>query len=276
MNTTKKNKTDSYPSFLALFLFSGILLYSVVVRAVLSLVVGITLAPILGAQTPDPAGDRPVSWKQLVPNILNDQKQIWTLPVRAFQDHNWVPILGVSAVAAGLVAADPLDTGYFRRTSAFHGFNSVFSANNATLATAIVPISLYAVGLVRKDSYAKNTALLAGEAVADAEILTTIFKGVDRRVRPQNLPANTKFGDTWFESKLTNGGFPSGHTIAAFSVATVMARRYRGHRWVPYAAYGAALAIGFSRITLSAHFPSDVFMGAALGYAISRFSVLRQ
>jgi membrane-associated phospholipid phosphatase len=241
----------------------------------LCLLAGIALTPSLGAQTADPA-ERPVSWRQLVPNILSDQKQIWTFPARAFQNNNWVPLLGVSAVTAGLVAADPLDTGYFRRTTAFHGFNNVFSANNATLATAIVPISLYAVGLVRKDSYAKDTALLAAEAFADVEILTTVFKGVDRRVRPLNLPANTKFGDTWFESKLTNGGFPSGHTIAAFSVATVVARRYRGHRWVPFVAYGVAGAIGFSRITLSAHFPSDVFMGAALGYSIGRFSVLRQ
>ncbi len=198
------------------------------------------------------------------------------MPLTAFQDRNWVPILGVSAVTAALIVADPLDTGYFRRTTSFHGFNSVLSANNATLATVIVPVSLYAVGLVRKDSYAKKTALLAGEAVADAEIVATVLKGIDRRVRPRNLPANTKFGDTWFESNLTNGGFPSGHTIAAFSVATIMARRYRSHRWAPYVAYGLAGAIGFSRITLSAHFPSDVFMGAALGFSISRFSVLRQ
>jgi membrane-associated phospholipid phosphatase len=250
-------------------------------RAFLVPVVCITLATNLSAQTAapaaaDPVEDRPVSLKQLIPNILSDQKQIWTFPVRAFQNNNWVPLLAVSAVAAGLVAADPVDTGYFRRTTSFHRFNSVFSASNSTLITAALPLSLYGIGLVRKDSYATKTALLAGEAVADAEILTTIFKGVDRRVRPVNLPANTKFGDTWFESRLTNGSFPSGHTIAAFSVATVMARRYGRHRWVPYVAYGLAGAIGFSRITLSAHFPSDVFMGAALGFSISRFSVLRQ
>jgi membrane-associated phospholipid phosphatase len=69
---------------------------------------------------------------------------------------------------------------------------------------------------------------------------------------------------------------PSGHTIAAFSIATVFARRYGNHRWVPFVAYGLAGVVGFSRMTLSAHFASDVFMGAALGYSISRFAVLRQ
>ena len=55
------------------------------------------------------------------------------------------------------------------------------------------------------------------------------------------------------------GGFPSGHTIAAFSIATVFAERYHRHRWVPWTAYGLAGLIGFSRVTLQAHFPSDVF-----------------
>jgi len=222
------------------------------------------------------AFERPITWKQLVPNILDDQKQIFTFPVRVFQNNNWIPVLGVSAVTAGLVAADPVDTPYFRRTDSFHGFNSVFSSNTTALGTLLAPVSFYTAGLIRKDSYAKNTALLAGEAVADAEILTTLFKGLDRRVRPNSLPDHSRFGDTWFESKGTKGSFPSGHAIAAFSIATVISRRYSNHRWVPYAAYGLAALVGFSRITLSAHFPSDVFMGAALGYSISRFSVLRQ
>jgi membrane-associated phospholipid phosphatase len=37
-----------------------------------------------------------------------------------------------------------------------------------------------------------------------------------------------------------------------------------------------AAAIGFSRATLSSHYLSDVFMGGALGYAVTRFTVLRQ
>jgi len=40
--------------------------------------------------------------------------------------------------------------------------------------------------------------------------------------------------------------------------------------------YGMAALVGFSRLSLSAHFMSDVFMGGALGYTISRFTVLRQ
>ena len=56
----------------------------------------------------------------------------------------------------------------------------------------------------------------------------------------------------------------------------MIARRYGNHRWVPYAAYGMAALVGFSRLTLSAHFLSDVFMGGALGYTITRFTVLQE
>jgi hypothetical protein len=44
---------------------------------------------------------------------------------------------------------------------------------------------------------------------------------------------------------------------------------------VPWVAYGAATAVGFSRITLQAHFAYDVFAGAVFGYVIRRFVVLR-
>jgi membrane-associated phospholipid phosphatase len=41
-------------------------------------------------------------------------------------------------------------------------------------------------------------------------------------------------------------------------------------------AYGLAGLVGFSRVTLQSHFPSDVFAGAALGYVISHDIVLRR
>lgn len=228
-------------------------------------------------QAPDvsaPTG-RPISWGKLIPNVASDQKRVWLFPWSVAHGKAWKPALAVTATVAVLVALDPADTPHFRRTSSFGRFNSIFSSNNTTLATAIVPASFYVAGLAARNSYARGTALLAGEAVADAEILTAVMKAVDRRLRPSAVPVNGDFSDTWFRGQSRSGSFPSGHTIAAFSVATVFSRRYHEHRWAPYVAYGLAGLIGFSRVSLSAHFPSDVFMGAALGYSISRFAVLR-
>jgi membrane-associated phospholipid phosphatase len=235
------------------------------------------------AQSPPPGFDRPVSWKLLYPNLIADQKHIWSFPARLMRGQNWTPTAAVLGITAGLVLLDPSDAGYFRRTPTFHGFNNIFSGNATAIGTGAVPASLYALGLIRRDSKMQHTALLAGEAMADAAILTTVLKDATKRVKPAGFPATGNLSDSWFEKKGSptfyikgNGSFPSGHTIEAFSVATIIARRYRNHRWVPYAAYGLASVVGFSRLSLSVHFLSDVFMGGALGYSISRFTVLRQ
>jgi membrane-associated phospholipid phosphatase len=232
-------------------------------------------------QNPTPELGRPISWKLMPTNVIADQKRIWSFPARLIHGQNWAPTAAVLGATAGLVLFDPSEAGYFRRTPSFQGFNNIFTGHVTAIGTGAVPASLYAIGLIRKDSKMQHTALLAGEAMTDAAILTTILKDATRRVTPAGLPVSGNMRDSWFEKRGApyfyvkgDGSFPSGHTIEAFSVATIIARRYRNHRWVPYAAYGLASVVGFSRLTLSAHFLSDVFMGGALGYSISRFTVL--
>ncbi len=229
-----------------------------------------------------PDGERPVSWKRVVPNILCDQKTIWTFPFRLAQGDHLLATSAAAGITTGLVLLDPSTAPYFRRTTTFHTFNQVLSSNNTGLTIALVPASFYALSLLRKDTYGQHTVLLAGEALFDSEVLTIAMKDATRRLQPVDIPPNGNFADSWFKQNVSVkagllsgiGSFPSGHSIAAFSIATVFAKRYRNHRWVPYVAYGTAALIGFSRMTLSAHFPSDVFLGAALGYSISRFTVL--
>jgi len=135
------------------------------------------------------------------------------------------------------------------------------------------------VGRFRSASYSQRTALLAGEAYADSAIVDVVMKVATRRLRPSDIAPRGNFSDTFFSSPKSlsgiNTSFPSGHATAAFAVATVFSHRYRQHRWVPWVSYGAAAAIGFSRVTTQAHFPSDVFLGAALGYTMTKFVVLR-
>ncbi|MGD0666370.1 MAG: phosphatase PAP2 family protein [Bryobacteraceae bacterium] len=231
---------------------------------------------------PVTAPDRDVSWKQLPTNILSDQKNIWLFPAHLRHRRALLPALAVVGTTVALVmAADPTEGRAFRDSRKFLSFNRVVSGNNASIGMAIIPASMYVVGLIRKDDKPKKTALLAGEAVVDAEIVTSVMKDIDRRLRPAVIGLNGNYSDTWFKSGGNflrgEGSFPSGHTIAAAAIATVVARRYgRQHRWVPYVAYGLTGLVGFSRMTWSAHFVSDVFVGGALGYSISRFVVLRQ
>ena len=235
-------------------------------------------------ETPAPAAadfERPVSWWKLFPNFLNDQKRIWQFPLNLAEGQHVLPTAAVLGGTAGLVALDPIDAAYFRRTRNFHQYNRVFSNSHTALGMGMVPVSLYLVGAARGDSKMQKTAQFAIEAVASAELLTTVFKDVDRRVTPLEVAPGKSMANTWFKKSnrsalYGSGVFPSGHTIAAFSLATIVAQRYREHRWVPYAAYGMATLVGLSRVTLNGHYVSDVAAGAVLGYSISRFTVLQQ
>ncbi|TAM84008.1 MAG: phosphatase PAP2 family protein [Acidobacteria bacterium] len=221
---------------------------------------------------------RQVSWKLLGSNVLHDQKRIWLFPKSLAQGNHWLPTLGMVGATVGLIALDPHDTPYFRRTQAFDTFNNVMSSRNTILGMAVVPASVYAMGLARHDSYMQKTVQLSAESALDSEILGLVIRDVTRRVPPKDIARDGDFSDSFFQRHkgpfyVGNGGFPSGHTLAAFSIATIFAERYRRHRWVPWAAYGLATLVGFSRITGQDHFPSDVFVGAALGFTIGHFVV---
>ena len=244
----------------------------------------------LAAQDQDPdqtqpvppanSSERQISLKSLIPNFISDQGRIYSFPARLVHGHNWIPTAVVLGTTAALIAVDNHEASYFRGTTEFHAFNQIFTSNATAVGTFAAPAALFAAGLIRKDSKMTRTALFAAEAIGDSEILATALKDITNRVRPSAIAPNGNFSDSWFEHANPPlqgvGSFPSGHTIAAFSVAAVVARRYGNHKWVPYVAYGAAALVGFSRLSLSAHFLSDVFVGGALGYSVSRFVVLRQ
>jgi membrane-associated phospholipid phosphatase len=252
-------------------------------RALLITVATLSLGRTLCGQAAGaapPAAGRDVTWARLFPNIASDQKNIWLFPAKLARGRHLLPTLAVVGAAAILIQTDAHTAPYFRGTDTFGRFNSIFTSKSTEVGTFVAPVALYAAGWLAKDQYARHTALLAGEAVADTEILTAVMKDIDRRRRPATYPPNARMSDSWFDSPGSwirgRGSFPSGHAIAAFSVATVFARRYPHRRWIPYVAYSLAGLVTFSRMTLSAHFPSDAFMGAALGYSISRYVVLRR
>jgi membrane-associated phospholipid phosphatase len=228
--------------------------------------------------TPDPA-DLEVSWRKMPARFLHDEKDMWLFPVKLGRGKNWIPTAIVVGGTAIFIKEDPPLERKVRQTDIFSEYNKVLKSSVSGGIIVVVPVGFYAISLLRHDSYGQGTAMLAGEAVANDAILMVVLKAITRRARPSEFPANGAYNDTFFathSSFLGKGSsFPSGHAMMAFSVADVFAQRYRHHKWVPYVAYTLATAISFSRVTTGAHFPSDVFIGAALGFSISHFDVLR-
>jgi membrane-associated phospholipid phosphatase len=65
--------------------------------------------------------------------------------------------------------------------------------------------------------------------------------------------------------------FPSGHAATSFAFAAVVAHRYPHKRWLKWSAYALASGVSLSRYPAKKHFPSDILMGAALGYATGAY-----
>jgi len=62
-------------------------------------------------------------------------------------------------------------------------------------------------------------------------------------------------------------GFPSAHTTFSFMMATLLAGWFPRYRILFYIAAGI---IGWTRVYLALHYPTDVITGALLGYGITK------
>jgi membrane-associated phospholipid phosphatase len=225
-----------------------------------------------------PSITREETLRTLPRDFFHDQKQIWLFPTQLAKGKHWVPTVAIVGITAGLIVADPHSMPYFRSHQRnWDDFNDTFNSYLTTGEIIAVPASLLAAGYKRHDDYQVSTAWLAGEAYADGAVVDLVIKAVTRRQRPSDVLATGNFSDTFFnggKSPFKGSSFPSGHSVGVFSVATTVAERYRRHKWVPFLAYGFATVISASRVTTLSHFPSDVFLGAALGYTIARYQVL--
>lgn len=230
------------------------------------------------AQRTESASNREVSWRTLPRDFGHDQKQIWLFPTQLAKGHGWLPTVIVVGGTAGLVAADAHIMPFFRRhEQSLEVVKDGFDPSITTGEVAAVPVGLLLAGYARDDAYAKSTAWMAGEAYADSAVVDLVLKAITRRQRPADVPDNKSFEDTFFhagKSPFKGSSFPSGHAAGAFSVATVVATRYHDHRWVPWAVYGLATVVSATRVIERAHFPSEVFLGGSLGYAVAHYQVL--
>ncbi|TRX40878.1 phosphatase PAP2 family protein [Flavobacterium restrictum] len=131
--------------------------------------------------------------------------------------------------------------------------------NTAVTISIATPVALYAVGLINNDSLVKKQAIFIGETFLVNAVITTILKDVVKRQRPYETYPE-------IQKEATGGGysFPSGHTSTAFATATSLSMAVP--KWYVIApSFAWATAVGYSRMHLGVHYPTDVFAGALVG-----------
>lgn len=131
--------------------------------------------------------------------------------------------------------------------------------HSAAPLSIAAPVLAFSLGLLTKNMDLRKKGFFLGEVLVVSTAITLGMKYSIKRDRPYTTYPEIQ--------KLTSGGspsFPSGHTSIAFATATSMTMAFP--RWyVAAPAFLWASAVGYSRMHLGVHYPSDVFMGALVG-----------
>jgi len=143
----------------------------------------------------------------------------------------------------------------------YEQLDGTFSAisNTARPFSIAAPMLVYGIGLIEKDKNMRYKALMMGASFMVATGISTTLKYTIKRDRPYITYTDIE--------KISVGGspsFPSGHTSDAFSNATSLSLAFP--KWyVIVPSYAYASAVGYSRMHLGVHYPSDVIAGAVIG-----------
>jgi hypothetical protein len=193
--------------------------------------------------------------------FFDDQKQIWSSPRRfRLSDAEWlVPIAGVTT---GMILTDhSFSKSLSSSPNALRAYRDLRTGSVASLVA--VSGGLYFWSLRSHDPHQRETGLLAGEAVLDSLIVTQGIKYLAGRERPNQGSGQGAF--------LQGGSsFPSNHSAAAWAAAGILAHEYHGPL-TKLIVYGLATTVSAASVGSKEHFPSDVLIGSALGWAISEY-----
>lgn len=123
-----------------------------------------------------------------------------------------------------------------------------------------IPTAMGIYALIKKDQPKLKEAIYIGTSVIEALGVTYAIKYSFDRQRPfEKYPDRVHPIDTE-----DSPSFPSGHTAAAFSLATSLSITYP--KWYVIAPSAVwACGVGLARINQGVHYPSDVLTGAAIG-----------
>lgn len=139
------------------------------------------------------------------------------------------------------------------------GYSKAIS-NTTTYISLTTIAGVATTGLIKNDKQLLRDALYLGVNFGTNALFTYSLKNSFKRARPGiTYPALI----TMYED-VSSLSFPSGHTSEAFSTATALSLKYP--EWYIIApAYLWAGSVGYSRMNLGVHYPTDVLAGALLG-----------
>jgi len=134
-----------------------------------------------------------------------------------------------------------------------------FVSDSHSGVVILVPLTMGIEGLINDDKdLFENACVITAASAINLGSTIALKYAVDRK-RPYEI-----YPDIIGKSDEGSPSFPSGHTSAAFATATSLCLAYP--KWyVIVPSYLWAGTVGYSRMHLGVHYPSDVLGGVVLG-----------
>ena len=183
---------------------------------------------------------------------------------KSFLLHLFVSLM---ALTTSSLSAQNIDINTVEKVNRWHvhGLSRCLSASGVLLPVG-VPTAMGIYALIRKDQPLLKDAIYIGTSVIEAVGITYATKYLVDRDRPFVKYPNQV--QPYWAPSADSPSFPSGHTAAAFSLATSLSLKYP--KWYVIAPSALwACGVGFARINQGVHYPSDVLAGAAIGVGCS-------
>jgi membrane-associated phospholipid phosphatase len=134
-----------------------------------------------------------------------------------------------------------------------------FISDSHVVVIVGAPLAMGVTALITQNDELLNQTIEIGAASALNMGMTYLLKYSIDRDRP-----NTTYPDINPKSSVGSPSFPSGHTSSSFAAATSLSLMYP--KWYVIApSLIWAGSVGYSRMYLGVHYPSDVAAGALLG-----------
>ncbi len=122
------------------------------------------------------------------------------------------------------------------------------------------PILIFSTGLINKDKKLQQQSYkIIGSLLINTAVTQGLKYAVNRKRPYEEYPLI--INPYTIEN---DASFPSGHTSTAFTLATSLTLQYK--KWyVAIPLFAWASSVGYSRMYLGEHYPTDVLAGAVIG-----------
>jgi membrane-associated phospholipid phosphatase len=148
--------------------------------------------------------------------------------------------------------------------SSFKDFVVPLFDNSMAPMAFIMPVSMFTYGRLTDKTYEENTGYLLAVSLITNTAVTFAAKMLVKRKRVRVYMTRYGIYPKTYTS-VDPYSFPSGHTSTSFAIATMFALRYPSYPLVIFPAYAWAVVVGYGRMYLGMHYPSDVLAGAIIG-----------